>query len=296
MFSVVIPLYNKEDCIEKTLHSVLNQSYLNFEVIIVDDGSTDQSVEIVSSINDQRIRLITQPNGGPSAARNTGIQNSSGDFIAFIDADDIWDLDYLLEMDQLIKDFPNGVLYGFNYTIIENGNTLEKVTKDFRGYIDERWKSFPFFFCTSASCCRTIALKTIGGFDERMIYGEDMDVWFRLLLKGKGVLDSRIMAYYYKDADDTLTKHNMPLEKHLPYYLDKYKEARSDNHDFRRFFDEQMIYRLYPYLFDKKYKKEVRRLSKQLDYSQLKASMRFRMKHPRIYCTIKKVKAFLAKA
>lgn len=88
MISVIIPLYNKEPIIERSLQSVLTQDYDDFEVIVVNDGSTDKSAEIVKSINDSRINLIEQENGGPSKARNTGIKHAKGDWILFLDADD----------------------------------------------------------------------------------------------------------------------------------------------------------------------------------------------------------------
>lgn len=88
MISVVIPLYNKEQIIEKCLHSVLSQDYDDYEVVIVNDGSTDRSAEIVKGIGDTRIRFIEQENGGPSKARNTGVKNASGEWILFLDADD----------------------------------------------------------------------------------------------------------------------------------------------------------------------------------------------------------------
>lgn len=88
MISVIIPLYNKEPIIERSLRSVLSQDYDDFEVIVVNDGSTDKSAEIVRSINDSRIRLIEQENGGPSNARNVGVANAKGDYVVTIDADD----------------------------------------------------------------------------------------------------------------------------------------------------------------------------------------------------------------
>lgn len=88
MVSVVIPLYNKEPIIERTVNSVLSQPFKNFELIIVDDGSTDNSVAVVESIHDDHIRLIRQKNGGPGAARNTGANNARGEWILFLDADD----------------------------------------------------------------------------------------------------------------------------------------------------------------------------------------------------------------
>lgn len=88
MISVIIPLYNKEPIIERSLQSVLSQDYDDFEVVVVNDGSTDRSADIVRSINDPRIRLIEQENGGPSKARNTGVKNAKGEWILFLDADD----------------------------------------------------------------------------------------------------------------------------------------------------------------------------------------------------------------
>ena len=90
MISIVIPLYNKEQQIGKTLESVFAQSFQDYEVVIVNDGSTDKSVEIVEGMADKRIRLINQKNSGVSAARNKGIQESRGEYIAFLDADDEW--------------------------------------------------------------------------------------------------------------------------------------------------------------------------------------------------------------
>ena len=93
MISVIIPLYNKEKIIERTLQSVLSQDYDDYEVVIVDDGSTDKSVEIVKNLLNQqnlrdKVRLISQSNGGPSKARNTGVKNANGEWIVFLDADD----------------------------------------------------------------------------------------------------------------------------------------------------------------------------------------------------------------
>lgn len=105
MISVVIPLYNKEASITQSLKSVLSQEYDDFEVVIVDDGSTDGSVDVVEAINDPRIRLIKQENGGPSKARNTGVKNAKGEWILFLDADDELEPDALEYFANLIRKF-----------------------------------------------------------------------------------------------------------------------------------------------------------------------------------------------
>lgn len=107
MISVVIPLYNKEAIIKKSLESVLTQDYDDFEVVVVNDGSTDKSVEIVKSIHDPRITLIEQENGGPSKARNTGVKNAKGEWILFLDADDELLPGAFNVMSKLIKENPS---------------------------------------------------------------------------------------------------------------------------------------------------------------------------------------------
>ena len=106
MISIVIPLYNKKELIVKTVQSILNQTYHNFEIIIVDDGSTDGSADEVKTIKDSRIRLISQKNSGVASARNRGIKESQGDFVAFIDADDLWSPDYLYTLISLTQNYP----------------------------------------------------------------------------------------------------------------------------------------------------------------------------------------------
>ena len=106
-FSVVIPIYNKENFIESTLRSVLNQSFLDFELILVNDGSTDQSEAKIKQFSDERIRYYVIENGGASKARNFGIEKAAAPFITFIDADDFWYPNFLEEMVSSIGKFPN---------------------------------------------------------------------------------------------------------------------------------------------------------------------------------------------
>ena len=105
MISVVIPLYNKEKSIAQTLECVLNQTYKDFEVIVVDDGSKDNSAAIVAQFTDTRIHLIRQENGGVSAARNRGIEEAQGKYVAFLDADDVWLTDHLESLVNLIRQY-----------------------------------------------------------------------------------------------------------------------------------------------------------------------------------------------
>ena len=104
-FSVIVPLYNKENFVENTLKSVLNQNFTDFEVIIVNDGSIDKSEEKVKGFNDDRIKYFYQENQGASSARNFGIEKANSNYIAFIDADDYWFPNFLQEMFNNINEF-----------------------------------------------------------------------------------------------------------------------------------------------------------------------------------------------
>lgn len=112
MISIVIPLYNKAHTIVNTLNTVINQTYKNFEVIIVNDGSTDNGVKVIKeNFNDPRIKIINQNNAGVSAARNRGVDESCGEYIAFLDGDDEWHPEYLSTMYELIKKYPHAGLF-----------------------------------------------------------------------------------------------------------------------------------------------------------------------------------------
>lgn len=124
--SIVIPLYNKERCIGKTICSVLDQSYTNFELVIVDDGSTDQSLNKVKKFEDERIRIIQQRNLGISAAKNAGISHSKYELVAFLDADDYWEKTFLQTIISLVDEFPQAGLYSTGYYLHYDSGTITK--------------------------------------------------------------------------------------------------------------------------------------------------------------------------
>ena len=294
MISIVIPLYNKEKSIASTLQSVLAQTYTDYEIIVVDDGSTDNSREVVkelrnkSQTTNERFQIITQVNSGVSAARNSGILAAKGEYVAFLDGDDLWTSDYLDTLAGLIKDYPNAGLYSIGYQSINVAEvpnpekSIKNKSNPFRGSVNDPWNGEYSLWTGSSSSSRERLLK-VELFDTRMTHGEDLDMWWRLILDGGLVVDTKCCAFYCQDAENRAMNKTIPLEKHIPYYIDKYADARANNKEFRRFFDEQMIYRLYPYLFDRNYRKEAKRLAKKLDYSQLKKTMKIRMCYPHLY-------------
>ena len=126
-FSVVIPLYNKEDSISKTINSVLAQSYENYELLIVNDGSKDRSLDVVKSYVDPRIRIIDKSNGGVSSARNKGIEQSKNEWIAFLDGDDLWETNHLENLASVIEG--NVGYYVFCSSFIKS-NEIKPINQD----------------------------------------------------------------------------------------------------------------------------------------------------------------------
>ena len=194
MISVIIPLYNKEPIIEKSLRSVLSQDYDNFEVVVVNDGSTDRSAEIVKSIDDPRIRLIEQENGGPSKARNTGVKNAKGEWIVFLDADDEFLPGALSKFYSLIEEYPEVGMFGCSY-ITNDGKNIVEPYKIKNGYYTNCYKVYVSAMYNYRTGCtivkRDIALNN--PFDEKLWRYEDLECYFRMHRDSGMLLDNTIV-------------------------------------------------------------------------------------------------------
>ena len=188
--SVIIPLFNKEQFIKKTLLSVLNQTFSDFEILLINDGSTDGSIDIVTSFDDERITLYTTKNKGVSHARNYGISKSNSDLIAFLDADDLWESNHLENLHRLYTSFPNCGLYATAYSKqFFNGKKMKAhfngVSSDHFGVIEDYFLAsiIDSIAWTSAVLIPKKTILEIGGFDEEMRSGQDTDLWIRIALK-----------------------------------------------------------------------------------------------------------------
>lgn len=210
MISVVIPLYNKEKLITHTLQTVLAQTFQDFEIVIVNDGSTDNSVAEVEKFHDPRIRLINQANAGVAAARNKGIEESQYDLIAFLDADDEWKPTYLEIQYALYKKYPECSVFACNYEFNNaNGNISKTIIKrlPFEGtdgilsnYFEVASCSHPPLW-TSAVMVKKTAIKDIGGFPIGIKSGEDLLTWARLASKYRIAYNTTSLSIYHLDED-----------------------------------------------------------------------------------------------
>jgi glycosyltransferase involved in cell wall biosynthesis len=200
--SIVIPLYNKASFIEAALESILNQTHRDFEVIVVDDGSTDNGPNLVQACKDSRVRLIQQTNSGVARARNRGIEMAGGELICFLDADDWYSPVFLETMVSMAKKFPE---IDFFTTAFKRVSILDKSEAWDYGSISEyrlvedffhQWKSGSFFITCSVAVRRTHPALIQPCFPSGESMGEDLDLWFKLAARSDLVFcPAQISAY-----------------------------------------------------------------------------------------------------
>ena len=221
LISVVIPLYNKEAHIQRTINSVLAQTISDFEIVVIDDGSTDKSADAVKSFKDPRIRLIHQQNSGVSAARNRGIHEAKADLIAFLDADDEWTPSYLETILRLEEKYPEAGIYASAYLFCNyKGETRIADYKEispapWEGLLDSYFLSAAkgeHPVCSSAVCIPKKILLTENGFKVGAWWGEDDDLWGRIALKHPVAFSWQIGAIYHQGATNRACKREELVE------------------------------------------------------------------------------------
>lgn len=207
--SVVIPVYNKEVSISRAINSVLTQSYADFELILVDDGSTDNSWQVCEQFSDPRIKRIQQENQGVAAARNRGAREAQGDYLCFLDADDEYFTDFLQQIFMLVTLDPNAALYSCRYQLVsQHGEPmLAKSTfpADFNGPVSDFFQAYRqnrFFIHTSSAAISKQFFWQVGGFPHGVTIGEDIYLWMRLALAGPVMHRSQPGAIVYQDAEN----------------------------------------------------------------------------------------------
>lgn len=210
-FSIIVPVYQKEFFLKNCVDSLLAQTYQDFEIILVDDGSIDKSGEICDEYAkiDSRVVSFHKTNGGVSAARNYGIEKSIYKYIAFIDADDFWEKNFLSEIVYLIKKYPQCGMYSTGYCKLTNGLRIENesgIKED--ALIDDYFKHSIKYSIVNSS--NVVILKEIlldvKGFPEGMIDAEDLYTWAKVALKCECSYSDKKLAYYNLDSEGFKTR------------------------------------------------------------------------------------------
>ena len=262
-FSVIIPLYNKENFVLNTIKSVWNQTFTDYEIIIIEDCSTDKSLDIVSKIENDKIRIIRhEKNKGLSASRNTAIKNANANYLAFLDADDLWKEDYLQELFHLITEFPEAKLFATNYEefysddkiLVPENNSKNLQNNSLIRDFFEISLAQPLY-CPSSFCVEKSIFETVGYYDETITFGEDVDFNIRannefllayckkplvlyLILSENQITQSKLSGKIITNFDKFETKnHSKSLKKFLDfhrYIMAKHYKLEGNNENFRK--------------------------------------------------------------
>ncbi|MEQ3662248.1 MAG: glycosyltransferase family A protein [Flavobacterium sp.] len=245
--SVVIPVFNKGFILNETLNSVLQQSFTNYEIIIINDGSTDNSLDIISTFEDSRIRIYSQDNKGAAAARNLGIRKSNGEFIAFLDADDYWFPNHLEELFKLTKQYPNCGSYCSRYQIKNTKKTVtipifKNISTDYVGIIENYFASnhpFKINITLNQMIPKKILIE-MGCFTEGITNGQDLELWTKIAIKYPVALHNKTTAIYNNYLPNTLSKRSIKTMNLMDF--NQFKEAENKNSDLKSFLDFHRIF------------------------------------------------------
>ena len=243
--SVVVPLYNKERSVTRCLQSILAQSLPPAEIIVVNDGSTDASVAAVKKFSDPRLRLLEQPNGGVSAARNTGFTAAQNEFIALLDADDEWHPDFLSTMVQLAKKFPGAGLFYAAHHNHRAGKIISTAVPTLPPAVETLVNIFEFNTdegpWSSAVMLRKSFLPRTGTFDPKLVKGEDIDLWIRFALAGPVALHNAPLSTCHADAENRAMQRPCPPERTLVGNLGRFAEAARVRPDFYQYLQQMRV-------------------------------------------------------
>jgi len=299
-FTVIIPLYNKEKYIENAIKSVLDQTFTDFEILIIDDFSSDKSAVIASKFESEKVQLIYhEKNCGLSATRNTGIKKANSNYITFLDADDLWKPTFLESIFQLIQNFPEARIFGTNYeevwdTVIKNPrNGSEILPINFTGYIN-------FFkinvkqgiYNHGSVCFHKEVYEKVGFYNEKINFSEDLDFNIRANYNFKLAYTNSIQMRYFMQTENQLTQSSL-LNKTIPDF-DTYENWAKTNSDLKKYLDFER------YVLGKRLKKNNdlrwKKMIATIDSRNLNWKQNVLLKMPSLVLnTLDKLKLFLLK-
>ena len=281
-FSIIIPLYNKAPYIRKALETVCAQTYRDYEIIVVNDGSTDDSAVVAESYLQHAegicYTIISQDNAGVAAARNNGVVHAQGDYLAFLDADDWWEPDYLARMAELIADYPQAGVYGCNYVYYKPGKTRValNIPTGYINYPKAYYEGSAMPIWTGATIMPKTVLEEMGGFPLGIKLGEDFLLWAKTALHYKVAFLNEPLAYYNNDvpANMRATRNLHEPEHHMLFRLDLSFGDEKLSEDWQRLLDKLRVNGLLDYWMSEAYHDSAAEELKKVDWSQQSAAVK----------------------
>lgn len=213
MISVVMPCFNCAAHLERGMRSVLSQSYRDIELILINDGSTDDSLQVASAIEDSRIIIISQSNQGVSAARNKGLSVARGRYVAFLDADDEWAPEFLEKMFARLEDRPECALAycGWQNIGMPGLRGEPYIPPDYEGADKLATLLADCPWPIHAALTRREMIYSVGGFNPRFAIGEDFLLWLEIALSHPIVRVPEVLAYYHHHGGQQATRSRVQV-------------------------------------------------------------------------------------
>ena len=290
-FSVIIPLYNKAPYVQKTVESVLRQTFVDYELIIIDNGSSDGSSEIVAGFTDPRIRTVRlEENVGVSNARNKGVELSTAPYVTFLDADDWWEPTFLEEMAALTERHPGAGIYGTGYYIVKNGKKRvapigveDGFTEGEINYCRVYAKKLCMPLTSISVCIPHKVFDEAGGFPSGITLGEDFLLWLSIALTNKVVLLNKPLSNYNQDVDATYRgTHNKRYDPDTfcTFHFDRFAEEEEKNNDLKTLLDRLRVYSLMNFRQYNLYPERVEKEIEKVDFKNVDSIYKFYYKAP----------------
>ena len=299
-FSIIIPLYNKENYIQSALRSILEQTFQDFEIVIVDDCSTDKSVQKAKEIQSEKIRYIShEHNKGLSASRNTGIRNAKADFTVFLDADDVWRPQFLEKIKELIARFPQSSLFATAYEEIYPDNLVLKPSVNKADLRPEATLLITDFFVKnmqqpiynhSSLCIRKSFFEIIGNYDEAINFSEDVDFNIRANRRSPLAFYNQSQSCYTVYSENQITTSGIQ-NRTIPT-LDTYTDWEKEDENLKKYIDfERYVLATHCKLADRK--ADFEKFKSAIDLNNLTTMQRILLHLPKgILIAVKRVKVY----
>ena len=282
-FSVIIPLYNKAPYVTKAIDSVLSQTFADYELVIMDDGSKDDSFDVASKAIEGRVNchIHRQENAGASMARNNAVALSQGEYLCFLDADDWWAPNFLEEMSGLIDACPEAGIYGTGYTIVDEARNRTRMApigveegfeKGYINYCQVYAKTLAMPLWTGAVCIPRPIFDEMQGFPKGIKLGEDFLLWIKIVLKYKVAFLNKPLAFYNQDVEAVnrgVIRKGYDPDTFMTFHFDQFEEDEKKNPDLKVLLDRLRVYSLLRFRFANSHSERVKQEIKKVDFSNV---------------------------
>lgn len=299
-FSVIIPLYNKSSYVTKAIDSVLSQTFTDYELVIMDDGSKDDSYDVASKVIEGRAncQIHRQDNAGVSMARNNAVALSRGEHLCFLDADDWWAPSFLEEMACLIEEYPEAGIYGTGYTIVNETKHRTRMApigvesgfeKGYINYCQVYAKALAMPLWTGAVCIPRAIFDEMQGFPKGIKLGEDFLLWIKIALKYKVAFLNKPLAFYNQDVEMAgrgVVRNGYDPDSFMTFHFDQFAEQEKQNPDLKILLDRLRVYSLLRFRFTNSHRERVNQEIAKVDFSHVAREYWFyyKLPFPLVWC------------